>query len=482
MRTIYKRAGRDEWHGKVKLGGGRMVELRLSTDREVSVTWHRLVHAAAARRAANEPPDFAQLEKAGVPRRLWEQAELVNPLAEQRQRSWKDHVSDYAGELRTASRSAMYVYNADKYLREIGDACGWRTLSDADRDDFARFIADRRRPIIDPESDKTTPGAGVRTLHNIRCTLRSFLKWAVNARRVERDALDAVAVETGDVRADRRRIRRALTDAEVAKLLVAVTGTDRHTLYRVALATGLRRREMSELQWRDVQLEKSPCLTLRPEATKSKRADVVPLADDIAECLKALKRLRPFAKPQDPVFPAVPGQQRWQDDLTAAGIAYADSDGRIAGFHSLRVTLGSRLERLGAPIKARMEIMRHTDPKVSYGPYADATLLDLRGVVNSLPANDPQQAETRTGTDDMPAQRDSDAESNACRHGRRQKSGQSRPKATVNDHLGTSVVGNSKAGENPMPAERKSHPDATCDDDNSAKRELHHLGLEPRTR
>jgi hypothetical protein len=159
------------------------------------------------------------------------------------------------------------------------------------------------------------------------------------------------------------------------------------------------------LQWRDVDLSERPYLHLRPEATKSKRADDVPLNADICARLGGLKQLRPFAAPTDPVFPSVPKLDRWLLDLKAASIPYRNAAGQICGFHSLRVTLGSRLERAGVPVKARMQIMRHTDPKVSYGSYADVALLDVHGAVERACVTGTVNEVLRTGTDDQVVQK-----------------------------------------------------------------------------
>ena len=53
----------------------------------------------------------------------------------------------------------------------------------------------------------------------------------------------------------------------------------RHRLaYRLILATGLRRDELKQLRWGDVKLNAPmPCIQLRAETTKAKRADVLPL-------------------------------------------------------------------------------------------------------------------------------------------------------------------------------------------------------------
>jgi hypothetical protein len=94
-----------------------------------------------------------------------------------------------------------------------------------------------------------------------------------------------------------------------------------------------------------------------------------------------------------------PSGKTWKADIDAAGIDQKDSEGRIAGFHSLRVTLGTRLDRIGLSVKDRMRIMRHTDATVSYDVYSDVRLVDLNASINRLPVFEADQAAAANGTD-----------------------------------------------------------------------------------
>lgn len=342
---------------------------------------------AADRVTAGEPADIDKLNAAGIPRRLMESLGLVSKLANARKRSWADHVDDYVRELESAGRNAAYVAKMKRTLTNVGTVCGWSTIADADRDELADYL----------RTKATT--AGTRTVKNARDTVRSFLRWAVRVKRIDRSALDVFTVDVGDPSTDRRLIRRALTDDEIGKLFKHVAGTDRELVYRFALATGLRWRECRELQWRDVHADTPcPCLRLRPESTKSKRADEVPLSADIAARLIDYKSRKPFSAPTDRVFTYIPAWKRWKADVVAAGITYKDTEGRICGFHSVRVTLGTRLDRMGLSVKDRMRIMRHTDPTVSYDVYSDVRLSDLQGSVNRLPTFDATATESAQAT------------------------------------------------------------------------------------
>lgn len=391
-KRIFKLAGRDCWYGRVTMAPYRYKRVKLSENERISLGWLSELQDAVNRRRAHETPCWDRIKAHGIPRPLLQSLGLVSKIAMARGKTWKAHVEDYAAELADAGRSAMYRYNAKRYLTLIGETAGWTALDDVDRDGFLGFLNVKRKEE-----------RGARTLRNIRDTFRMFLQWAVRTERAEAGVTKAADIDLPDPATDRKRIRRALTDAECAKLLAAVKGTPRELVYRVALATGLRRRELTALQWRDVQLDGTPRLCLRVDATKAKRADVIPLSPGIAKRLQAHKALRPFAKPTDSVLSGIPSDPTWKDDVERAGIAYQDAEGRIVGFHSLRVTLGTRLERMGVNVKARMELMRHRDPKLTYGAYVDSSQLETYRIVADLPAFDePAEAAARSGTDDVP--------------------------------------------------------------------------------
>ena len=71
-------------------------------------------------------------------------------------------------------------------------------------------------------------------------------------------------------------------------------------------------------------------------------------------------------------------------DLAAAGIAY-ETDSGVLDFHALRAAYVSELVRSGAQVKTCQVLARHSDPKLTIGVYAKASIHDLTGAVESLP-------------------------------------------------------------------------------------------------
>src|SRR6478752_4547113 len=111
------------------------------------------------------------------------------------------------------------------------------------------------------------------------------------------------------------------------------------------LATGLRRDELRQLRWGDAKLDApAPHIQLRPETTKAKRADVLPLRTDLAAVLRSS---REDAGDDERVCRTLPSMDSHKRYLAKAGIAYEDDRRRRVDFHALRHTYGSMLAKAG---------------------------------------------------------------------------------------------------------------------------------------
>ena len=122
-----------------------------------------------------------------------------------------------------------------------------------------------------------------RTQNHYLETLRCFCRWAVKRKRMPADPV--AEVPTVETVGKLRRERRALSEEDLIALLGVVR--PRHALaYRIILATGLRRDELRQLRWGDIKLNAPmPFIELRAETTKPKRADVLPVREDLAKLL-----------------------------------------------------------------------------------------------------------------------------------------------------------------------------------------------------
>jgi len=153
----------------------------------------------------------------------------------------------------------------------------------------------------------------------------------------------------------------------------------------MAAFTGLRRGELRQLNWSDIHIDDAPepFLEVRASTTKNHRKATIKLHHDVVAPLRDLKRLK--GAEEDRVF-RVPTIDTFREDLKRAGIPYRDAQGRVADFHSLRVTLCTNLHKAGVPERVAMEIMRHSDRRLTDRVYTDTSSLHTWSAIEMLPS------------------------------------------------------------------------------------------------
>jgi integrase len=315
---------------------------------------------------------------------------LIDPFEEHKARPLAEHVADYIADLRALGRDGKYVYNCDKRLAKLTAECGWKALGDITADSFCLWR--ERLPRMEDGRSQLSP----RSQNQYLEVVRTFCGWCVKRKRAAENPV--TTVQKVDESTDVRRARRSLTAEEFIRLLAAVPEGYRG-VYRFILATGLRRQEVEDLAWGDIRLNSpTPFIKLRAKATKSRRADSLPLRSDLAE---DLRKLRGESGDADRVFPSVPTIEEHREYLTEAGIEWEDSEGRRADIHALRHTYGTLLSQSGATPREAMELMRHTDLSLTMKVYTDPRIFDLAGAVERLPipASSIPATAVATGTD-----------------------------------------------------------------------------------
>ncbi len=153
-----------------------------------------------------------------------------------------------------------------------------------------------------------------------------------------------VSAATAGIR--RRPGRPAVSDIERAQR----TAEDRQdaAIYLTAALSGLRRGELLALRWEDVDFERSAIRVYESYSAKhagkpkSRKSRVVPMVDQVAKSLRALKAQRKHAAKVDLVFVSRKGthvdssalRRRYRATIEAANL-------RPLRFHDLRHTFGS---------------------------------------------------------------------------------------------------------------------------------------------
>lgn len=160
----------------------------------------------------------------------------------------------------------------------------------------------------------------------------------------------------------------------------------RWIVYLTALETGLRRGELEQLEWRDVNLDgPEPSLNVRRSTTKNHKAAPIPMDSELAE---ELRKLRPAARHSTKrVFAGrIPRMKRFRLDLKAAGIEPVNAAGGRVDFHALRMTFQMSLTLSGASPRVAMELLRHSEMKLTMKTYTDSGMLPTAAAIRALPS------------------------------------------------------------------------------------------------
>jgi len=306
---------------------------------------------------------------------------LVDQFKESNARPLLEHVADYTAQQIADGNDAENTHRTELRLKKMHNVCGWNRLPDITTTSFLKF-----RDTGDMAK------AAPKTRNDYQQIIRSFCRWCVKRGRMAIDPFQSL--DTVKVNGDIRRRRRALTDVEVQRLL-NVSPEPRKTVYKAALLTGLRRSELEQLRWSDVHLDSPrPYLDVRASTTKNGERAIIWLRDDLAAALRSL------GQSGDTVF-TVPDMEVFKADLAAAEIAEKDAQKRIVDFHCLRHTLATNLGRSGVSVQTAMQVMRHSDIRLTTKTYTDASLLPTAEAIEALPRWEVQQQEAKaTGTDD----------------------------------------------------------------------------------
>ncbi len=291
MAKVFKITGRPGWYYKVKVEGQWKLRKAYSDKR------------ASEQKMADHQ---ATIDRGEVG--------LLDQFAEHKKRALADHFDNYIDDMKAKGRAGEHIANTKRFLLKIAADCNWQRTSDISADSIVRW--------------RTNFNRSPRTKNAYLIAAKAFCTWMTRQGRMAANPLATVG--RVEQRGHEVRVRRALSDAEITRLL-NVAGEYR-TVYLTALTTGLRKGELAALCWGDVRLNAArPFINVRASISKNHKTATMFLRQDVATALAAIK-------PQDaddnqPVF-IVPGRKRFYSHLKTAKIARKDSQGRIVDFHA----------------------------------------------------------------------------------------------------------------------------------------------------
>ncbi len=123
-----------------------------------------------------------------------------------------EHLAEFIATMQAAGRAESHVTGTERLIQRVIDELSLRRLSDIRAEAVERWLAQQAKA----QPDKPTMGA--RTRNSYLIALRSFCNWCVERDRLPFNPL--AKLDRADERADRRRQRRALTEAELSRLLI----------------------------------------------------------------------------------------------------------------------------------------------------------------------------------------------------------------------------------------------------------------------
>ena len=339
------------------------------------------------------------------------------------------HVEDYLDHCVHAGHADKHIAEKRRHLGRLIKDPGALRLSDLTVDLVERHLKGLR-----------ADGLSARTANYCRQVIIAFMNWCVQTGRCDSNPLKVLPKL--DERKDRRRVRRPLTDDELARLLAVAEPRARKAWYLAAALAGLRKGDLQRLRWCDLDFDNG---TITIHEGKAKRVDVIPMHPQLAEELAA-RRDQSLTVPTAKVFPQTVTDRTRQKDLQRAGIPLQDEEGRVVDLHGLRTTLGTNLARAGVTPQIAQRIMRHSDYRTTLKHYTILGLTDTAKAMHQLSTIEtPDEPASATGTHGSEVE------------GSRQNSAQQYPQQCVRDLTREGATRRDIAG--PTPDEAGSRKD-----------------------
>ncbi len=362
-----------KWYGKFQDADGIIRKIPLCEDKQ------------AAQAMLTDIARQVELEKAGI----------VDTASKHLSTPIEQHIQDFRNHLEAKIRSESHISETVRLINNIVNECRLQILADLQSADdrIEHYLTERR-----------LNGVSHRTVNADLAAIRAFCRWLIQRDRIQRDP--AAALGCLNVAEDRRLVRRSLSPEESAGLVSKtmksdrifrrLDGRDRAMLYLLAQRTGLRRKELCSLTPSSFDFsEETTTVTVKPADSKHRKADRLPLPNDVAEAFQEYL----LGKNQSQ---RVWGSSWWRhaatmlrDDLADAGVSLADEDERVIDFHSLRTTFITSLSRAGLSPALAQKLARHSDINLTMATYTQLEMKELGGAVNSLPAISPTSQESK---------------------------------------------------------------------------------------
>jgi integrase len=289
-----------------------------------------------------------------------QRTEITKPLTE--------HIADYVRVLAAKGYSKDYVVRSRNRLKKIVSDCRFH------------YFRDVTRSTVEVYSGKLKKdGYGDTSRGHYLDALKTFLNWAEQDQRILRNPIAKLDKPARDsekkgILTPEQFVHLIKTTSAKNVLIGRTSGQERAVLYLLAGMTGLRRKELLNLTWDDINLSADNAFVgVKASIAKNGKETEQPVPPVLVHVLMALKaQARPNTN--DRVFVSF---SKWintaeliREDLTVAEIELTDRDGNEICFHSLRNSYISFLANSQTPAKVVQKLARHSDPRLTFNTYA----------------------------------------------------------------------------------------------------------------
>ncbi len=226
------------------------------------------------------------------------------------------------------------------------------------------------------------------TVHHAHVTLNRALSDAVEEGLLARSPMARLPKRLRPTQGRRKEMSVWSAD-EVQRFLTAAEGDRLYALFRLVLATGMRRAEVCGLRWADVDLDAGPLSVRRGRVAvdyevaegepKSNRARTVGLGPATVAALRAHRRRQ------------LEERMAWGEAWTDSGLVFTAEDGTglhpqslravlrrlataagvpVVAFHNLRHCAATHALANGVPVKVVSDMLGHASTSITEDVYA----------------------------------------------------------------------------------------------------------------
>ena len=281
------------------------------------------------------------------------------------------------------STGKRYKSSLDNFLAFIKKKTKIKLLSDITPDIIEKYKIYRKTAKVAKNGTKSKKaklgtvkeGAKSYTINFEIMTLKTMLNLAVRWKHLE----SSPALGVKPLKVEDSKPRRFLTEGE-SRLLLEESSKECYPIFFTFLNTGMRRAELVNLEWDDVDLKSRIIKIQRKSFWKPKTGErEIPINPELAIVLNKLPRRGEF------VFSAKSGNQinaDWVREQLVKTAKKAEIK-KLTEVHALRHTFASQLNKLNVDLPTIQKLMGHSSIETTM-IYTHQTTSQLRDAVKKL--------------------------------------------------------------------------------------------------